>query len=356
MSRGPVLIMAGGTGGHIFPGLAVAEALRAEGAAVAWLGARGGMEARLVAAHGMEPHLIDVHGLRGSGWRRRLGAPWMLLRATWSALRLLRRLRPRCVLSMGGYVAGPGGLAAWLLRRPLVVHEQNSVAGGTNRVLARLARTILCGFRGSLPGGRWVGNPVRATIAALPPPGRRLAERDGQPRLLVIGGSRGARALNEVVPPALAVIEPARRPQVWHQCGAAELDATRAAYAAAGIEARIDPFIDDMTGAWGWADLALCRAGALTLAELCAAGLGAILVPYPHAVDDHQTANARALVEQGAALLLPQPQLEPIALAQQLQALLADRARLLAMAEAAHRLARLHAAEVIAECCLEVAP
>lgn len=351
----PVLIMAGGTGGHIFPGLAVAEVLRAQGVPVAWLGAQGGMEMRLVADRGIDLHAIAVHGLRGRGWRQRLAAPWMLACALWAALSVMRRVRPRSVLSMGGYVAGPGGIAAWLLRCPLLVHEQNSIAGATNRILAHLARSVMCGFAGTLPDAQWVGNPVRAPIAALPPPAQRFAARSGCARLLVFGGSLGARALNTTLPRALAAMPAQARPEIWHQCGAKELDATRAAYAAAAIDARVEPFIDDMAQAYAWADLAVCRAGALTLAELCSAGLGAVLVPFPHAVDDHQTANARALVDVGAALLEPQSQLQAKSLADVLAKVLADRPRLLAMAVAARTLARPDAAAQIAQHCLEVA-
>lgn len=351
----PVLIMAGGTGGHIFPGLAVAECLRGQGVPVAWLGAVGGMETRVVPAHGIELHTVAVGGLRGKGWKTRLLAPLMLLRALLASLALLRRLRPRSVLSMGGYVAGPGGLAAWLLRRPLLVHEQNRVAGFTNRKLAALARRVLAGFDGVLPQAQWVGNPVRAVIGALPPPAQRMADRPGAPRLLVLGGSLGARALNLAVPQALARLEPGQRPEVLHQCGSRGLDEARAAYAQAGVEARVVAFIDDMADAYGWADLAVCRAGALTLAELSAAGLGALLVPFPYAVDDHQTRNAEVLAAVGAAEIMQENQLDIPQLAQRLAALLGDRPALLAMAEAARTLAKPDAAQVIARACTEVA-
>ena len=356
MSAGaPVLIMAGGTGGHIFPGLAVADSLRAQGVPVVWLGAVGGMETRVVQAQQIELHTVAVSGLRGKGIKARLLAPLMLLRALVASLRVVRRLRPRCVLSMGGYVAGPGGLAAWLLRRPLLVHEQNRVAGFTNRRLAGIARRVLAGFADALPRAEWVGNPVRAAIAALPPPRQRFADRPNQPRLLVLGGSLGARALNLTVPQALALLPPAERPQVLHQCGSRGLDEARAAYAQAGVDAEVVPFIDDMAGRYGWADLAVCRAGALTVAELTAAGLGALLVPFPHAVDDHQTRNAEALLAVGAAELMQEKDLDAQALAQRLQSLLHDRPRLLAMAEAARTLARPDAAQAIARACMEVA-
>nr|WP_255674241.1 undecaprenyldiphospho-muramoylpentapeptide beta-N-acetylglucosaminyltransferase [Frateuria soli] len=351
----PVLIMAGGTGGHIFPGLAVADVLRAQGVPVAWLGAAGGMETRVVPAHGIELHTVAVGGLRGKGVKTRLLAPLMLARALVASLRVLRRVRPRSVLSMGGYVAGPGGVAARLTGTPLLVHEQNRVAGYTNRKLAGFAKRVLSGFADALANGEWVGNPVRASIAALPPPSARFAARTGRGQLLVLGGSLGARALNLALPQALALIPADRRPSVRHQCGSRGLDEARAAYAQAGVEADVVPFIEDMAAAYGWADLAVCRAGALTIAELTAAGLGAVLVPFPHAVDDHQTGNAQALVEAGAAELIQERDLDVQTLAQRLAALLADRARLTAMAVAARMQAKPDAAAAIAAACLEAA-
>jgi UDP-N-acetylglucosamine--N-acetylmuramyl-(pentapeptide) pyrophosphoryl-undecaprenol N-acetylglucosamine transferase len=351
----PVLIMAGGTGGHIFPGLAVAEVLRAQGVPVAWLGASGGMETRVVPAHGIELHTVTVGGLRGKGLKTRLLAPLMLARALLASLRVLRRVRPRSVLSMGGYVAGPGGVAARLTGAPLLVHEQNRVAGYTNRKLAGFAKRVLAGFADALPNGEWVGNPVRASIAALPLPAERFAARAGRPQLLVLGGSLGARALNLTLPQALALIPPGQRPIVRHQCGSRGLDEARAAYAQARVEAEVVPFIEDMAAAYGWADLAVCRAGALTIAELTAAGLGAVLVPFPYAVDDHQTGNAQALVEAGAAELIQERDLDAQQLAQRLAALLADRRPLSAMAEAARTQAKPDAAETIAAACLEAA-
>jgi UDP-N-acetylglucosamine--N-acetylmuramyl-(pentapeptide) pyrophosphoryl-undecaprenol N-acetylglucosamine transferase len=354
-TQAPVLIMAGGTGGHIFPGLAVAECLRAQGVPVVWLGAVGGMETKVVPAQRIELHTVAVGGLRGKGLKTRLLAPLMLLRALFASLAVLRQVRPRSVLSMGGYVAGPGGLAAWLLRRPLLVHEQNRVAGFTNRKLAGLAKRVLAGFADALPQAEWVGNPVRDAIAALPPPALRMAGREGGSRLLVLGGSLGARALNLALPQALAQLTPAQRPEVLHQCGSRGLDEAREAYAQAGVEAQVVAFIDDMAGAYGWADLAVCRAGALTLAELAAAGLGAVLVPFPHAVDDHQTRNAEVLMAAGAAELVQESELNVQRLAQRLESLLGDRTSLLAMAEAARTLAKPDAAQVIARACMEVA-
>ena len=351
----PVLIMAGGTGGHIFPGLAVADCLRAQGVPVVWLGAAGGMETKVVPAHQIELHTVVVGGLRGKGFKTRVLAPWMLLRSLLASLAVLRKVRPRSVLSMGGYVAGPGGLAAWLLRRPLLVHEQNRVAGFTNRKLAGFAKRVLAGFADALPKAEWVGNPVRTAIASLPAPAQRMAARTGKSRLLVLGGSLGARALNLAVPQALARLKPEQRPDVLHQSGNRGLDEAREAYAQAGVEAQVVPFIDDMAASYGWADLAVCRAGALTLAELTAAGLGAVLVPFPHAVDDHQTRNAEVLVAAGAAVVIQESDLNVQVLAQQLGTLLNAPAQLVGMATAARTLAKPDAADVIARACLEVA-
>ncbi len=351
----PVLIMAGGTGGHIFPGLAVAAELSARAVPVVWLGAQGGLETRLVPRHGIELETIAIRGVRGKGLVALLAMPWRLGIAVIAALRLLRRLRPRSVLSMGGYVAAPGGLAAWLARVPLVVHEQNRIPGSTNRLLARFARRVLAGFADAFPGAEWVGNPVRHDIAALAPPQERFATRTGRVRLLVLGGSQGAHALNLQVPAALAQLPRAARPEVRHQCGARHADTATEAYGRAEVAATVEPFIDDMAEAYAWADLVICRAGALTLAELAAAGLGAILVPYPHAIDDHQRANAEVLVAAGAATILLEDQLDAARLAAVLEPLLADPAARLGMAKAARALARPDAAGRIAEACQEVA-
>ncbi|HEX7339419.1 MAG TPA: undecaprenyldiphospho-muramoylpentapeptide beta-N-acetylglucosaminyltransferase [Rhodanobacteraceae bacterium] len=353
----PVLIMAGGTGGHIFPGLAVAAELRAQGVAVEWLGAAGGMETTLVPKHGITLHTVAVRGLRGKGLKTRLLAPFMLARAVASALGVVRRAKPRSVLSMGGYAAGPGGLAAWLLRRPLLVHEQNRVPGVTNLTLAKLARRVLAGFADAFEPARqaeWVGNPVRADIAALPVPAERMAGRGGPLHLLVLGGSLGARALNERVPEALSRLPVPARPEVWHQCGKRGEAEAHAAYAKYAIEGRIAPFIDDMAAAYAWADLVVCRAGALTVAELAAAGLASVLVPFPHAVDDHQTRNGAALVEAGAARIVQERDMHEDTLAGVLAELFSERARLVAMATAARTLAKPDAARTIATRCLEV--
>lgn len=353
----PVLILAGGTGGHIFPGLAVAEALRRRDVPVVWLGAAGGMETRLVPPAGIPLETIAVRGLRGKGALALAKAPFQLLRACLQALAVLRRLRPRAVVSFGGYVAGPGGLCAWLLRRPLLVHEQNRAPGFTNRVLARFARRVLCGFPGAFASDRAevVGNPVRPAIAALPAPAERFAGREGAPRLLVLGGSQGAHALNRVLPAVLAGLPADRRPQVRHQCGERHADATRETYEKAGVQASVEPFIADMAEAYGWADLVVCRAGALTLAELCAAGVGSVLVPFPAAVDDHQTRNAEFLVEAGAAVLVPEGEGFAGRMAAAAGELLHDPARRLAMATAARGIAHADAAGRVAGIVLEEA-
>lgn len=357
-ARAPVLIMAGGTGGHIFPGLAVAEVLAARGVPVTWLGASGAMETRLVPQRGIELETITVSGLRGKGWATRIQAPWMLVHAVYQAWRIVRRQRPRSVLSMGGFAAGPGGLVAWLQRRPLLVHEQNRVPGFTNRLLSHLARRVLTGFADGFEGHarqQWTGNPVRAAIAAIADPGQRLAGRNGAVRVLVLGGSLGASSLNRAMPLALAECDPSMRPEVWHQSGARGLSEALDAYADAGVNARVDAFIEDMAEAYAWADLCVCRAGAITIAELCAAGLGALLVPYPYAVDDHQTRNAEALCDVGAAEIIPESALAKGALGTSLKALLANRDHLLAMASAARQLARPSAAEQIADYCIKEA-
>ena len=303
----PVVILAGGTGGHVFPGLAVATALHARDIPVLWIGARGRMETQLVPAHGFALEEIDIAALRGKGLTTLLAAPVRLLRAVWQAVSILRRSRPRAVISFGGFAAGPGGLAAWLLRLPLLVHEQNSRPGLTNRVLARMARGVLTAFPEAFaarPRVRLVGNPVRPEIAALPPPATRLQNRVGAVRVLVLGGSQGARALNLGVPQALAM--QALDLDVLHQCGRDQRPATAAAYQQAGIQGRIEPFIQDMAQAYAWADLVVCRAGALTLAEICAAGLASVLVPLPSAADNHQHFNAEYLVREGAASNVPE--------------------------------------------------
>ena len=355
MNPRPILIMAGGTGGHVFPALAVAQELRRAGVPVTWLGTRRGLEARVVPEAGYPVEWIRVSGLRGKGVARLLAAPFMLAVALLQALWVMLKLRPRAVLGMGGFVTGPGGVMAWATRRPLLIHEQNSVAGLSNRLLAPLARRVMEAFPGAMPARYHpihTGNPVRRAIAALPPPEVRFEGREGPFRLLVLGGSLGAQALNETLPAALARIPETDRPQVRHQTGTRNIDAARAAYAEAGVEAGLEPFIGDMAEAYAWADLVVCRAGALTIAELTAAGVGAVLVPYPHAVDDHQTGNARFMERNGAALIVQQSDLDAAGLARLLQGFMADRGRVLDMARAARALAMPHAAEEVAHLCL----
>lgn len=357
MSVRPILIMAGGTGGHVFPGLAVAEFLRDAGEEVEWLGTARGLEARVVPAAGFPLHTLPVTGLRGKGAVHWLLAPWRLGIALWSALLLMMRLKPRAVLGLGGFASGPGGLMAAALSIPLVIHEQNAIAGLTNRWLSRVADRVLEAFPGTFPDkarARHTGNPVRAKIAGLLAPELRFLGREGPLRVLVLGGSLGALALNETVPAALARLPAEVRPLVRHQAGERTLEQARKAYAAAGVEAQLSAFIDDMPAAYAWADVVICRAGALTVSELAAAGLGAFLIPYPHATDDHQSANARFLTRAGAAVLIPQGEFDAKRLAAELSVM--DRTRALAMAEAARTLAMPDATAAVAHTCLELAP
>jgi UDP-N-acetylglucosamine--N-acetylmuramyl-(pentapeptide) pyrophosphoryl-undecaprenol N-acetylglucosamine transferase len=353
------LVMAGGTGGHVFPALATARVLQRRGYDIVWLGTQRGIESRLVPEAGIPVEWLSVSGLRGKGLITLLLAPVRLAVALFQALRAVVKHKPSVVLGAGGFASGPGGVAAWLLRRPLVVHEQNAVAGMTNRVLARLADRVLEGFPGSFGRGvraEHVGNPVRPEIAAVAPPERRYPAREGRARLLVFGGSQGAARLNAVVPAALAELPAALRPEVIHQTGRHGYDETVAAYQSRGIEADVRPFIDDMAGAYGWADFAVCRSGALTVAELAAAGVPAVLVPFPAAVDDHQTRNAEHVVRAGAAVLLPERELTPVSLAATLRELLeAGRPRLAMMAAAARGTAITDADERLADACVAAA-
>ena len=339
-------------GGHIMPGLAVAEHLRAKGWEIAWLGNPQGMEAKLVAGRGYQMAWMHFSALRGKGLMRKLALPLNLFRACVDAWRALSRLRPDVVLGMGGYVTFPGGLVAALRRFPLVVHEQNSVAGLANRVLAKIATRALCGFPDVLPRGIWTGNPVRPEIAVLPAPTFRYAQRTGPLNVLVVGGSLGAHVLNEMMPKAWALMAEHQRPNVVHQAGEKHLAQLQALYAEAGVYANCVAFIKDMAGAYAWADLVICRAGALTVAELAAAGVASVLVPYPHAVDDHQTGNAQFLARAGAAILLPQSELT----AERLTMICdAPRSQWAQMAEKAHALARPQATEDVARQCVDLA-
>jgi len=347
------MIMAGGTGGHIFPALAVADRMRDAGWRVVWLGAASGMEARLVPARGYEMAWVDFSGVRGKGLLALALLPTRLLVAFWQSARAIFARRPNVVLGMGGYVSFPGGMMAAFLGRPLVIHEQNSVAGLANKVLAQVADRVLCTFPGTLKRAEVTGNPVRPEIGGLEPPERRYGARSGPLRLLVVGGSLGAQALNDAVPLAIARLARERRPVIRHQAGAQHIESLRRAYAAAGVDAEAVAFIDDMAKAYGEADLVVCRAGATSVAEIAAAGVASVLVPYPHAVDDHQTTNARLLSDAGAAVLLPQSELSAERLSQLL--LEHDRARLLAMARRARTLGKPDAAQAVARVCEDVA-
>ena len=358
-----VLIMAGGTGGHVFPALAVAEVLRAQGVEVIWMGTRKGLEADIVPRAGFDMEWVSISGLRGKGLSSWVLAPFKLAWAMMQSLAIIMRRRPMMVLGVGGFVTGPGGFVAWLLHKPLVIHEQNAVAGLTNRWLSCCATKVLEAFPGTFSARAKVtatGNPVRAAIMTVPSPEQRMAGRTGKLNILVVGGSLGAQAFNQVVPETVKQMAPHCQPEIWHQAGKRHIDAARAAYQQAGITAaRVEPFIEDMAAAYTWADLVLCRAGALTISELAAAGVASILVPYPHAVDDHQTHNATYLVQGGAALLIPQSQLNTQTLGAALnvycQAPDQGRAHLLQMAMAARRLAKPDATHEVAQWCLEVA-
>jgi len=349
-----IMIMAGGTGGHVFPGLAVADFLRESGWRVVWLGARGGIEATLVPAHAYDMAWVSFSGLRGKGPLAFFLLPAKLLLAFWQSARAIFARRPDVVLGMGGYVSFPGGMMAALFGKPLVIHEQNSIPGLANRVLAAVADRVLCAFPGALKRATLTGNPVRPEIAAIAAPETRYAERAGPLRVLVVGGSLGAKALNEVVPRALALLSAEQRPLVTHQSGARHLESLTQAYAAAGVQAaRTLAFIDNMAGAYAGADLVICRCGATTIAEIAAAGLASVLIPYPHAVDDHQTTNARFLADAGAAVLVSQSELS----AERLAALIAgfDREHLCEMAKRARSLGRPGATEAVAKACMELA-
>ncbi|TSE36945.1 UDP-N-acetylglucosamine--N-acetylmuramyl-(pentapeptide) pyrophosphoryl-undecaprenol N-acetylglucosamine transferase [Tepidimonas fonticaldi] len=353
MTQPCALVMAGGTGGHIFPGLAVAEALRAEGWRVHWLGAPGGMEARLVPPRGFAFEAVAFGGVRGKGPLTLALLPLRLLRAFWQAWRVVRRVRPDVVVGLGGYITFPGGLMGVLAGRPLVLHEQNSVAGLANRVLAQVADRVFCAFPKVLPQGEWIGNPLRAAFVQQPAPAQRFAGRHGPLRLLVVGGSLGAQALNETVPQALARLPAGQRPQVRHQSGERHLEALRAAYAQAGVEAECVAFIDDTAAAFAEADVIIARAGASTVTEIAAVGAAALFVPFPHAVDDHQTTNARFLVDQGAAWLRPQAELTPEWLADWLRSL--TRADLCQRAERAHAQRKTEAVDAMVRACTALA-
>jgi UDP-N-acetylglucosamine--N-acetylmuramyl-(pentapeptide) pyrophosphoryl-undecaprenol N-acetylglucosamine transferase len=356
-----LMVMAGGTGGHVFPGLAVAHLMQAWGWRVVWLGNPAGMEATLVPKHGIPMEYVRFGGLRGKGLKTKLMLPVNLLRACSQSLAVLRRVKPDVVLGMGGYITFPAGVMTWLSGRSLVLHEQNSIAGLANKVLAKLAKRVLVAFPNALPHAEWTGNPIREELARVPVPEARYASRSGPLNVLVVGGSLGAAGLNEVVPNALARLAPEERPRVVHQAGAKHIDAARANYAAAGIEigsataddVQLVPFIDDMTSAYANADLVICRSGAMTVAEISAVGVAAFFVPFPYAVDDHQTTNAAFLAEHGAALVVQQRDLTAQMLADWLRG--ETRETLVDMAKRSRSLAKPDATEQVAQICATVA-
>ncbi|MEN9776241.1 MAG: hypothetical protein RL322_3311 [Pseudomonadota bacterium] len=348
-----LMIMAGGTGGHVMPGLAVAEQMRARDWQVVWLGHPEGIEGRLTAGAGIPLEPLRFRGLRGKGLVAKLLLPIRLLSGFGQSLRALRRTRPSVVLGMGGYPAFPGAMMASLLGVPLVIHEQNSIAGLTNRVLARLADRVLEAFPGSLPGAQCTGNPLRQTMIDVPPPAERYAARSGPLELLVVGGSLGAQVFNQGLPDALSRLAPDQRPRITHQTGKGRAESVARDYAERGVEARVVEFIDDIGAAYAQADLVIARAGAMTVSELAAVGVASILVPYPYAVDDHQTTNARHLAQSGAAVLMPQEAFAPAALATLIQSQSRESARI--MAERARALSRADAAQAVAQVCQELA-
>lgn len=353
MATRSVLVMAGGTGGHIFPGLAVAECLRNQGWTVAWMGNPTGMEYRLVPAKGFAFEGVKFSGLRGKGMLTKVLMPFRLARAMMQSWKILRRLKPSVVLGMGGYITFPGGLVSYLMGRPLVLHEANSVAGSANRVLARFATRVLTGFPKTLKEAQWVGNPIRESFESLSDCRARYGKRQGPLHLLIVGGSLGAAALNTVVPEALALLPADRRPNVLHQTGEQHLETVTKTYQQLGVNGELKPFIDDIAAAYANADLVICRAGAMTVSEISAAGVAACFVPFPYAIDDHQTANARFLSDAKAAILIPQSQLDADSLANLVLGL--RREDLAEMAIKAQALAKFHATEEVASICEECA-
>lgn len=363
MTKRRILIMAGGTGGHVFPALAVADRLRSQDWDIHWLGTKAGLESTIVPKANIPIHYIEIKGLRKNGLAGWCLAPFRLLLALFQSLKIIHQLKPDVVLGMGGFICGPGGIAAWLLRRPLIIHEQNAISGLTNRALSHVAVRVLEAFPGTFHANIkaiYTGNPIREMLVDLPQPNIRFKEHQGPKRLLVLGGSQGAVALNDICPAALQKMPIDKRPVVWHQVGSKNdaVAKTKAGYKAAGIDidteaVRIDPFIDDMAVAYAWADLVLCRSGALTVTELATVGVGSILVPYPFAVDDHQTANGRFLEKMGAARIVAQSQLKAEKLAELFLELLNDRDRLLKMAEAAYQIAKRNAVTEVSRHCEE---
>lgn len=354
-----VLIMAGGTGGHIFPGLAVAKNLLQHGVDVQWLGTQQGLEARIVPEANIPLHFITIGGVRGKNLKTLLLAPFKVISAVWQSVGIIRKMNPDVIIGMGGFASGPGGIAAWLCRKPLIIHEQNAKAGLTNKVLALFAQRVLEGFPKTFPKHHkvvYVGNPVRTEIASIPNPDSRF-ERPFSPfRLLVIGGSLGAQALNEIVPKAMALLPSDSRPLIRHQAGDKHIEMAKKHYESSQIVVDLQPFIKDIENAYAWADVVLCRAGASTVAELCAAGLGAIFIPFPHAVDDHQTANAAFMVKNNAAICIQQAELTEMKLAGIIKELMSSPEKRLAMAKNAFALRKPDSVIRIVEICQEVCP
>ena len=357
-NKRPILVTAGGTGGHVYPGLAVARALMEQDIPVVWMGTRKGIEARVIPAAGIKMAWLDVNGLRGKGIATILVAPFKLMKALFQSVKIMRQHRPVTVLGMGGFVAGPGGLVASLMGVPVVIHEQNAVAGLTNKLLSKVSKKILEGFPNTFAKQDKVvavGNPVRKEISEITPPAERLADRNGVARLLIIGGSLGAQALNEVVPQALAEMNEKNRPVVRHQAGSGKDESTKKAYQELDVDAEVTPFIEDMAEAYEWADLVICRSGALTIAEVAAAGVASLLVPYPYAVDDHQTANGGYLAENGAAIMMQQTEFKKQSASAVLQDLLVDKDKLLSMSLSARALAKPTATNEVAAMCAKLA-
>lgn len=352
------MVLAGGTGGHIFPAMAVAFYLREQGVDISWMGSKDGMESHVVPKANIELDVVSIKKLRGASWLRWLFMPVALFIAVVQAWLILQKRKPDVVLAMGGFASGPGAIAAWMRRTPIVVHEQNAIPGLTNRIISLFARNVLCGFPDvftNLPKAQHVGNPVREEITNIPVPEERFANRTGALRLLIIGGSLGAQVLNRTLPEAVANIEQEKRPEIWHQTGQQGNSETVLHYRKHEVEAKIAVFIEDMAGAFTWADLVICRAGAMTVAELAAAGLASILVPYPFAVDDHQRANAAFLVDNDAAILIPENEFKPKRLAETIMELGENRSVVVSMAEKARSCASPDAVEIVANICLEAA-
>ncbi|MEE9327105.1 MAG: undecaprenyldiphospho-muramoylpentapeptide beta-N-acetylglucosaminyltransferase [Cocleimonas sp.] len=358
LDKGPILITAGGTGGHVYPGLAVARALQAQDIPVVWLGTAKGLEARVIPEAGIDMVYLSVNGLRGKGFLTLLMAPFQLVKALFQSMMIMRKVKPSAVLGMGGFVAGPGGLMASLMGKPVVIHEQNAIPGLTNKLLSKVSNKVLEGFPGTFANVKntiGIGNPVRLDISSLIHPKQRLGDRWGRVNVLIFGGSLGAQALNEVVPMALGELPLDKRPVVRHQAGKNKDAMTTKVYEKMGVEAEITPFIEDMAEAYEWADLVICRSGALTVAELAAAGLASIMVPYPHAVDDHQTANAKYLCDSGASILMPQNDMTKDSLSVVLADLCSDRNKLIEMSIKARELAKPNATQEVAAICAELA-